>query len=225
VSSALELAPGRPRPVLDLVVHSGLMEGDEGELSLLERLRSGDPAVVEALMEQYASRVYRLAYGITRNQSDAEEVVQDVLLTICRKGESFEGRSTLGSWIYRITANTALNKRRGKRQTVETSLEAQLPSYREDGHREGDRLYVLADWSQNPEAELLSGEVRAILNRAIDGLPDHYRAVLILRDVEELSNEEIAQTVGESVASVKSRLHRARMALREQLTRHLGPRA
>ncbi len=225
MSSALELARDRPRPVLDLVVDSGVMEGEEGELSLLERLRSGDPAVVEALMEEYASRVYRLAYGITRNQSDAEEVVQDVFLTICRKGESFEGRSALGSWIYRITANTALNKRRGKRQTVETSLEAQLPRYKEDGHREGDRLYVLADWSQNPEADLLSGEVRAVLNRAIDGLPDHYRAVLILRDVEDLSNEEIAQTVGESVASVKSRLHRARMALREQLTRSLGPRA
>ena len=216
MSSALELAPGRPRPVLDPVVHSGVMEGDEGELSLLERLRSGDPAVVEALMEEYASRVYRLAYGITRNQSDAEEVVQDVFLTICRKGESFEGRSTLGSWIVAEVGSACV---------IETSLEAQLPRYKEDGHREGDRLYVLADWSQNPEADLLSGEVRAILNRAIDGLPDHYRAVLILRDVEELSNEEIAQTVGESVASVKSRLHRARMALREQLTRHLGPRA
>jgi RNA polymerase sigma-70 factor (ECF subfamily) len=201
------------------------MEGDGSDLSLLERLRSGDPAVVEALMGEYAARAYRLAYGITRNQSDAEEIVQDVFLTICRKGESFEGRSALGSWIYRITVNTALNKRRGKRHKVETSLEAQLPRFKDDGHREGDRAYVLADWSQNPEADLLSGETRAILNRAIDGLPDHYRAVLIMRDVEELSNEEIAQMVGESIASVKSRLHRARMALREQLTRYLGPRA
>jgi RNA polymerase sigma-70 factor (ECF subfamily) len=200
------------------------MEADEGDLSLLERLRAGDATALEALMGQYAARVYRLAYGITRSAADAEEVVQDVFLTIFRKGDSFEGRAALGSWIYRITANTALNKRRGKWQEVETSLEEQLPRFKEDGHREGDRAYVIADWSQNPEADLLSGETRAILNRAIDNLPAHYRAVLILRDVEELSNEEIAQMVGESVASVKSRLHRARMALREHLTRHLGPR-
>ncbi len=107
---------------------------------------------------------------------------------------------------------------------METALEEQLPRFKEDGHREGDRAYVLADWTQNPEADLLSGETRAILTRAIDSLPAHYRAVLILRDVEELSNEEIAQMIGVSVASVKSRLHRARMALREQLTRQLGPR-
>jgi len=200
------------------------MDVDEDDLVLLERLRGGDSNALEALMGQYAARVYRLAYGITRSAADAEEVVQDVFLTICRKGESFEGRSALGSWIYRITANAALNKRRWKGREVETSLEDQLPRFKEDGHREGDRAYVIADWTQNAEADLLSGETRAILNRAIDSLPAHYRAVIILRDVEELSNEEIAQTVGESVASVKSRLHRARMALRELLTRHLGPR-
>jgi RNA polymerase sigma-70 factor (ECF subfamily) len=206
------------------MVHSGVMEVDEGDVTLLARLRAGDANALEALMGQYAARVYRLAYGITRSAADTEEVVQDVFLTVCRKGETFEGRSTLGSWIYRITANTALNKRRGKWREVETSLEEQLPKFKEDGHREGDRAYVIADWSQSPEADLLSGETRAILTRAIDGLPDHYRAVLILRDVEALSNHEVAQIIGVSITSVKSRLHRARMALREQLTRHLGPR-
>ncbi|MBI2157473.1 MAG: sigma-70 family RNA polymerase sigma factor [Candidatus Rokubacteria bacterium] len=175
-------------------------------------------------MAQFSNRVYRLAYGITRNAADAEEVVQDVFLTVCRKSDSFEGRAALGSWIYRVTANAALNKRRGKRQELETSLEEQLPRFKEDGHREGDRAWVLADWSQNPERALLSGETRAVLGRALDALPEHYRAVLTLRDVDELSNEETAEILGESVASVKSRLHRARMALREQLTRHLGPR-
>jgi len=207
------------------VVHSRVMQGDEADLSLLERLRAGDANALEALMGQYSARVYRLAYGITRSAGDAEEVVQDVFLTICRKSESFEGRAALGSWIYRITTNAALNKRRGKRQEAETSLEEQLPSFMADGHREGARAYVLADWSQNPERDLLSGETREVLQRAIDRLPEHYRAVLVLRDVEELSNEEVAEVTGESVPSVKSRLHRARMALREQLTRHLGPRA
>lgn len=206
------------------MVHSGVMQGDEADFALLERLRAGDANALEVLMGQYTARVYRLAYGITRSAGDAEEVVQDVFLTICRKSESFEGRSALGSWIYRITANAALNKRRGKRQEVETSLEEQLPSFTADGHREGAHAYVLADWSQNPERDLLSGETRQVLQRAIDRLPEHYRAVLMLRDVEELSNEEVAEVTGESVSAVKSRLHRARMALREQLTRHLGPR-
>lgn len=206
------------------MVHSGVMQGDEADFALLERLRAGDANALEVLLGQYTARVYRLAYGITRSAEDAEEVVQDVFLTICQKSESFEGRSALGSWVYRITANAALNKRRGKRQEVETSLEEQLPSFTADGHREGARAYVLADWSQNPERDLLSGETRQVLQRAIDRLPEHYRAVLMLRDVEELSNEEVAEVTGESVPAVKSRLHRARMALREQLTRHLGPR-
>ena len=136
----------------------------------------------------------------------------------------FEGRAALGSWIYRITTNAALNKRRGKRREVETSLEGHLPAFQADGHREGDRTYVLADWSQNPERELLSGEARRVLGRALDGLPERYRAVVMLRDVEELSNEQVAELLGESVATVKSRLHRARQALREQLTRALAPR-
>ena len=82
---------------------------------------------------------------------------------------------------------------------------------------------LLADWSGTPERELLSGEAREILEEGLALLPDHYRAILVLRDVEELSNEEVAEALGESVASVKSRLHRARMALREVLTRRLGP--
>ena len=190
----------------------------ETELMLVEQLRGGDAAALEQLMECYAARVYRLVHGITRNLADAEEVVQDVFLSLFRKIDAFERRSALGTWIYRIATNAALNKRRGKRSEVEVSLEEHLPKFREDGHREGDRAFLLADWSQTPEEELLSREGRATLSRAIDGLPEHYRAVLVLRDVEGLSNEEAAEILDESVASVKSRLHRARMALREQLT-------
>jgi RNA polymerase sigma-70 factor (ECF subfamily) len=188
--------------------------------ALLARLRTGDAAAIELLMATHADRVYRLAYGVTRNEADAQEVVQDVFLTVFRKHASFEGRSAVSSWIYRITMNAALNKRRGKRAEVETSLEAHLPTYLADGHRDGDRAYLLADWSQTPEDQVLSGESRDVLTRAIESLPDHYRAVLILRDVEGLSNEEVAAATGDTVSSVKSRLHRARMVVREQLTRH-----
>ena len=190
---------------------------------LIDRLRQQDPAAVETLMERYGGVVYRLAHGITRNASDAEEVVQDVFLTVFRKIESFEARSSLGTWIYRVTTNVALNKRRGKRFEVETSLEDLLPTYQDDGHREGDRSYVLADWSALPDEALLSAEGRREISRALDALAPDYRAVLVLRDVDGLSNEETAAALGDSISSVKSRLHRARMALRELLTRaHMG---
>ena len=194
------------------------------EVALIEGLRAQDASVLEAVMERYSPRLYRVAFGITRNHTDAEEVVQDAFLTLFRKIDSFEGRSALGTWLYRVAANGALIKRRGKRAEVEVNLEDYLPKFRSDGHREGDRAMLLADWSGTPERELLSGEARQIIEDGLALLPDHYRAILVLRDVEELSNEDVAEILGESVASVKSRLHRARMALREVLTRRLGPR-
>jgi RNA polymerase sigma-70 factor, ECF subfamily len=201
-----------------------MMRADaDTELALVERLRAGDAAALEILMERFAPRVYRLAYGIIRNEADAEEVVQDVFLTLFRKIGGFEGRSALGTWIYRVATNAALIKRRGKRAELEVSLEDQLPRFLEDGHRDGDRAMLLMDWSRGPEAECLSGERRDLVRRIIAGLPDAYRAVVLLKDMEELSNEEVAGILGESVAAVKSRLHRARMAIREQLTRALAP--
>jgi RNA polymerase sigma-70 factor (ECF subfamily) len=194
------------------------------EVGLVERLQGGDVTALEALMERYAGRVYRLAYSITRNGGDAEEVVQDVFLKVFRTVNGFQGRAALGTWLYRVTANAALNKRRGKRLEVETSLDAWLPTFKPDGHREGDRAYVLADWSRSPESELLAREAHAVLEQALEALPDRYRAVLVLRDVEGLSSEEAAGALGESVASLKSCLHRARMALREHVTRRLAPR-
>ena len=195
----------------------------ETEVMLIGRLRAQDPSVLEILMERYSPRIYRVAFGITRSHGDAEEVVQDVFVTLFRKIDSFEGRAALGTWLYRVAANAALIKRRGKRAEVEVHLEDYAPTFKSDGHREGDRAMLLADWSVTPERDLLSGEAREILEEGLALLPDHYRAILVLRDVEELSNEEVADALGESVASVKSRLHRARMALREVLTRRLGP--
>jgi len=195
---------------------------DATELALVARLRDGDVEALEAVMTRYAPRVYRLAFGITRNDADAEEVVQDVFWSVFRKIGSFEGRSGFGTWIYRVTANAALIKRRGKRAQIEVYLEDWLPTFKEDGHREGDRALLLADWSDSPEAELTSRETQALVRRAIAALPGPYQVVVLLRDMEGLPNEEIAEIVGETVASVKSRLHRARMALREQLTRLLA---
>ena len=198
---------------------SQALDSAAGDLELLASLRRGEVGALTALAERHGPTIYRLAFGITRNRADAEEVLQDVLLTLANRCASFEGRSALGSWIYRIATNAALNKRRGKRSELETSLEDLLPTFQSDGHRAGDRTYLLADWSQNPEEELLAGERRRVLEQALDSLPDHYRVVLVLRDVEGFSNDEVSTLLGEPVSSVKSRLHRARMVLREQLTR------
>lgn len=189
------------------------------ESALIAGLRGRDPGALEILMERHASRVFRVAFGITRNQADAEEVVQDVFLSLFEKIEAFEERAALGTWLYRVTTNAALSRRRGKRLELEVSLEDQLPTFRGDGRRAGERSFLLADWSGNAEDELLMGETHAHVRRAIDMLPPHYRAVVLLRDIEELSSEETAEILGGPVSSVKSRLHRARMALREQLTR------
>lgn len=194
----------------------------QAERSLLERLRAGDGAALEILMDRYAARVYRLAHSITRNPSDAEEVVQDVFLNVFRNVASFQERAAVSTWLYRVTANAALNKRRGKRAAVETSLDDWLPTYKPDGHRAGDRAFLLADWSQTPERVLLSGEIRAEIERALDALPERYRAVLVLRDVEGLSSEETAAILDDSVPAIKSCLHRARMVLRERLTRRFA---
>jgi RNA polymerase sigma-70 factor (ECF subfamily) len=186
---------------------------------LIEGLRRGDPAAVERLTAEFAGKTYRVAHGITRNAADAEEVVQDVLMTIARRIGTFRGGSAFWTWVYRVTTNAALNKRRGKRRELEVSLDDDQPSWKADGHRDGDRAYLLADWSERPDEVLLSRESRALLEAALARLPDDCRAVVVLRDVEELSNEEAAAIRGDSVSSVKSRLHRARVALREQLTR------
>jgi RNA polymerase sigma-70 factor, ECF subfamily len=211
------------RAAVLLAAAQGSPVDDTSDAGLVERLRRGDAAALEALMERHASRVYRLAWGITRNNADAEEVVQDVFLALYQKVETFEGRAALSTWLYRVATNAALMRRRGQRHQVEVPLESQLPTFHSDGHRAGDRALIVADWSQSPEAELLSQEVRTTLEKAIENLPDQYRAVLMLRDVEGLSTEEAAEAVGDSVAAIKSRLHRARMVLREALTQHLGP--
>ena len=189
------------------------------EAELIARLRRRDTDALELLMERHAARVYRVALGITRSDADAEEVVQDVFLSLFEKIATLEERATLATWLYRVTTNAALARRRGKRLELEVSLEDQLPTFKEDGHRTGERSFLLADWSASAEEGLVSGETHAMVRRAIDPLPPHYRAVVVLRDIEELSNEEAAEVLGEPVSAIKSRLHRARIALREQLTR------
>ena len=191
----------------------------ERDESLVAGLRREEEGAAETLVSQYSDRVYRLAFRITGNQEDAEEVAQDALWTASRKIHSFRGESAFGSWLYRITANTAyqkLRERRGRNQEI--PWESFFPG----GDGDGQPLEQVTDWSARVEEPALQGELQTVLGSAVDALPTDYRTAFVLHDVEGLSNPEIAQTLGISLPAVKSRVHRSRLFLRERLSRYMA---
>jgi RNA polymerase sigma-70 factor (ECF subfamily) len=174
---------------------------------LLTALRRRDRTAAERLVARFGDRAYRLAIGITRNAADAEETVQDAFWSVIRKIDTFRGDSAFGSWVYRIVANAAyrrLRRRAGHR--------AEIPL--EDALAEAP---AAADWSATLEDPAAQTELRAELRAAIGELPPEYRAAVVLRDVEGLSVNEVAESLGISVAAAKSRTHRARLFLRRRL--------
>jgi len=181
---------------------------------LVEALRLHEQAAAERLVATYGDRAYRLARGITGNAQDAEEVVQDVFWTVVRKIDTFRGESAFGSWLYRIVANAAYQKVRGRQsRRAELSLDDVLPLFDERGRH----VAPMADWSVRVEDPAVQTDLRVALTSAIDKLPTDYRTALLLRDVEGLSHPQMAEILSLSVPTVKSRVHRARLFLRKQL--------
>jgi RNA polymerase sigma-70 factor (ECF subfamily) len=181
---------------------------------LLQALRRREPMAAEGLVTRYGERAYRLASRITGDVSDAEEVVQDAFWTVVRRIETFRGDSAFGSWLYRIVANAAYQKLRGRPSgRRELSLDDVLPLFDESGPHKAP----VADWSPRVEDPGLQVELRTALSAAIEELPATYRAVLVLRDVEGRSNGQIADVLGLNAAVVKTRVHRARLFLRKGL--------
>jgi RNA polymerase sigma-70 factor, ECF subfamily len=206
VTNAASTPPGPRRP--------------DPDAALVERLRQGDPEAPETLVTGYGDRVFRLAIRITGNPQDAEEVAQDALWTAARKINTFKGESAFGSWLYRITANAAYQKLRGRHgKNREVSLEDLGPTFDELGNHVG----VVGDWSAKMEEPAVQSELRKVLQEAIDELPPDYRTALVMHDLEGLSNPEIAETLGISLPAVKSRVHRSRLFLRQRLNRYLHP--
>ena len=197
-----------------MATHTGAHPGDA---ELVKRLKTGDREAFGALLRRYQGKVYRLAMNMTRSPQDAEEVTQDVFLAVYRKIGEFDGRAAFSTWLYRVASNAALMKLRGRRSEPHLSIEEEGPAFAPDGHF----ARPVADWSELPEDRLLSAERRRVLEQAIDALPPDYKAVVVLRDVEGLSNQEVAEILGATVLAVKSRLHRARLALRERLAAYL----
>jgi len=188
------------------------------DAALVEALRRGDPAAPELLLDTYGDRVYRLAIRITGNEQDAEEVVQDALWTAARKIGMFKGESAFGSWVYRITANTAYQKLRGRQSRRHEVPWADLRPAFDDERRHAEPI---VDWSSKAEEPALQAELRTVLTTAINDLPADYRTAFLMHDVEGLSNPEIAESLHLSLPAVKSRVHRSRLFLRERLSQYM----
>jgi RNA polymerase sigma-70 factor (ECF subfamily) len=184
-----------------------------GEAGLLDAARSGDAEALEALLRRHEPRLYRFARRLCRNPADAEDVLQESLLAAARGIGGFRGASSLSTWLYTIARSHCIKKHR-RRTPSEISLEADEAQ----GARERP------DAAPDPEATLETRRLRHALERAIARLDRPYREVLILRDVEGLTAPEVATVTGLSVAAVKSRLHRARARVREELAPLIGPR-
>ena len=179
----------------------------ETDEQLVRKSQQDDERAFGELVSRYESKVYSLALKMVRNPEDAEDVLQDTFLRAYRGIKSFKGNSTFSTWIYRITANSALMRLRKR----------QLPTVSIDDADEREAPINIADWAPGPVEQMLNQETQAAMTEAIEALPPEFRQVFVLRDIEELSNAEVAEVLDISVAAVKSRLHRARLKVRNRL--------
>ena len=183
--------------------------------ALLARLKAGDETAVRDMAEAYGSKIYQLAFRYLRNKEDAEEVTQDVLLKVYRKIDAFRGDSALSSWIYRITFNTAMSRLRTQKYQRTQVDDLQLLGGDTD---DNDRpVPQIADWSGLADEYLYRAQLRRTVFRAILALPAIYRAPVMLRDIQGMSTEEASAMLRVKDQTLKSRLHRGRLILREEL--------
>ena len=184
------------------------------EAALVAAAKAGDIGAFEDLVKRYDRNVFRIAQHITQNREDAEDVVQDAFLKAYGNLEQFQGQSKFYTWLVRIAVNEALMRLRRRRPERMVSLDEDVKTEEDSMPRE------IADWTPNPEQQYNQAELKDILSRTIQGLPTSFRTVFVLRDVEGLSTEETAEALGLSIPAVKSRLLRARLQLRERLTKY-----
>jgi len=170
----------------------------------------------EQVFHDYAPRVYNLARRMLGNDADAEDVTQDVLLQVVRKLDTFRGDADFATWLHRVTVNMALAHRAKRARRQEHEVSDPLQQFEENGHHIGPGR----PWTVAPERQALDRETHQLIEQAIAGLPEMYRDVYVLADVEGMSNPEIAEILGLSVAAIKSRLHRARLMMRHALAPH-----
>ena len=186
----------------------------DDEAAIVAQARLGDAKAFSELLRRYEGKIFRLALHITQNREDAEDVLQEAFLKAYEHLDQFQGQSKFYTWIVRIAVNQALMKLRKRKTDRSVSLDETIDTGEDTVARE------IAAWDENPEQQYSREEINEILSSAIDGLAPIYRAVFVLRDVDDLSTEETAEALELSVPAVKSRLLRARLQLRDKLTRY-----
>jgi len=191
--------------------------GDLADAELVTLAQQGDTRAFDELVVRYRDKVYRLAYKILRNEDDAAEALQDAFTSAFRGLKNFKAESTFSTWLYRVATNASLMKYRKRRDDHVSLEQSQSPQ------RDAEPM-AIPDWSQQPLEELLDAETRDVMEEGLRRLPEELRTVFILRDEEGHSNAEVAEMLDLSVAAVKSRLHRARIALRDRLDRYFRDR-
>ena len=184
------------------------------ETSLVTQAREGDNLAFAGLVTRYEAKISRLAQHITQNREDAEDVLQETFLKAYEHLDQFQGNSKFYTWVVRIAVNQALMKLRRRKADRSVSLDEDIDTGEDTVTRE------VAAWDEDPEQRFSREELGEILNSSVDSLAPAYRSVFVLRDVEDLSTEETAEALNISVPAVKSRLLRARLQLREKLTRY-----
>jgi RNA polymerase sigma-70 factor (ECF subfamily) len=195
----------------NLAEHASDFDLDDPQL--LERVRAGDDWAYEVLVRRHSGRMLAVARRFLRSEEDSADAVQDAFLAAFGSLDGFEGKASLGTWLHRIVVNVCLMKLRSRSRRCEGRLVDLLPTFDESGHHR----HAVRAWEDEALARLMWAELRTQIRSCIDRLPDPYREVLVLRDLEELDTEQTAQHLGIHCGAVKTRLHRARQALRTLL--------
>jgi RNA polymerase sigma-70 factor (ECF subfamily) len=192
----------------------------EDEIQLARDLMAGMPEAFDRFVEHFRTKVFQYSWLMCGHREDAEEVSQDTLLRVFENFGQLREPERVRSWVLRIAKNFCLMKRRRSQYapSTELSLDEFMPALEGNG---GKMKLQIADWSSLPDDRLLQAELRRVLDQAIASLPENYRMVILLRDVEELSTEEAAQILDLSADVIKTRLHRARLAIRQELDAYL----
>jgi RNA polymerase sigma-70 factor (ECF subfamily) len=192
----------------------------ENEIQLARDLMAGKPEAFDRFVEHFRTKIFQYSWLMCGHREDAEEVSQDTLLRVFENFGQLREPERVRSWVLRIAKNFCLMKRRRSQYapSKELSLDEFMPALERNG---GEVKLQIADWSSLPDDRLLQAELRRVLDQAIAGLPENYRMVILLRDVEELSTEEAAQILDLSADVIKTRLHRARLAIRQELDAYL----
>jgi RNA polymerase sigma-70 factor (ECF subfamily) len=183
------------------------------ESELVAQLRRGDPRAFETLVRTYTASLLRTARRYLRAEEDARDAVQEAFIAAFRSIAKFEATAQVSTWLHRIVINASLMKLRTQRRHPEDDIELLLPRFREDGHQ----VEPSVAWSETADAMMQRAELSQVVRDSIDKLPETYRVVLMLRDIEEMSTEEAAEALGITANAVNTRLHRARQALRTLL--------